>query len=162
MFSKNRNILIPPIHFPQRILILVLLAVLMVSTFSPGLAQGKTPSLSPSEISFPISQFADGKARHFTFSAPKGITIKYFIVKSSDGVIRAAVDACDVCGPSGKGYQQEGDNMVCRNCGKKFASKLVSEVKGGCNLAPLKRTIRGNQLIIQTKDILEGRNYFNF
>ena len=149
MFSKDR-------------LILVLLTVLMVSTFSPGPARGKTPSLSPSEISFPISQFADGKARLFTFSAPKGITIKYFIVKSSDGVIRAAFDACDVCWPSGKGYQQEGDNMVCRNCGKKFASKLVNEVKGGCNPAPLKRTIRGNQLVIQTKDILEGRNYFNF
>jgi len=160
MFSINRNILIPPLRFPQRIPILVLLTVLMVSTFSPGLARGG-PS-TPSELSFPISQFADGKARHFTFSAPKGITIKYFIVKSSDGVIRAAFDACDVCWPSGKGYQQEGDNMVCRNCGKKFASKLVSEVKGGCNPAPLKRTIRGNQLIIQTKDILEGRNYFNF
>ena len=149
MFSKDR-------------LILVLLIALMVSSFSPGLARGETRSLSPSEISCPISQFADGKARHFTFSAPKGITIKYFIVKSSDGVIRAAFDACDVCWPSGKGYQQEGDNMVCRNCGKKFASKLVSEVKGGCNPAPLKKTIRGNQLIIQTKDILEGRNYFNF
>ena len=149
MFSKNR-------------LILVLFTALMVSTFSPGLVQGGNSSSTPSEFSFPISQFADGKARHYTYPAPGGITIKYFILKSSDGVIRAAFDACDVCWPSGKGYQQDGDTMICRNCGKKFASKLVSEVKGGCNPAPLKRTIRGNQLIIQAKDILDGRNYFNF
>ena len=162
MFSKNRGDLIPLVRFPRRVQILLFLTVLMVSSFSPDLARGETPPSSPSEFSFPISQFADGKARHYTYSAPKGITIKYFIIKSSDGVIRAAFDACDVCWPSGKGYQQEGDNLVCRNCGKKFASKLIGEVKGGCNPAPLRRTIRGNQVVIQAKDILDGRNYFNF
>jgi uncharacterized membrane protein len=160
--SKNQSTLTRQIRFSPWFLILVLLTTLMVFSFSPGLAQEKKSVSSPSEISFPVSQFADGKARHFTYPAPGGVTIKYFIIKSSDGVIRAAFDACDVCWPSGKGYQQEGDNMVCRNCGKKFASKLVNEVKGGCNPAPLKRTIRGNQLIIQAKDVLDGRNYFNF
>ncbi len=162
MVSKNQSTLTRQIRVSPWFLMLVLLTTLMVFSFSPGLAQEKKSVSSPAEISFPVSQFADGKARHFTYPAPGGVTIKYFIIKSSDGVIRAAFDACDVCWPSGKGYQQEGDSMVCRNCGKKFASKLVSEVKGGCNPAPLKRTIRGNQLIIQAKDILDGRNYFNF
>ena len=149
MFSKNR-------------MILVLLTALLVSTYSPGLVRGGNSSSTPSEFSYQIAQFADGKARHFTYSAPGGITIKYFIIKSPDGIIRAAFDACDVCWPSGKGYQQDGDTMVCRNCGKRFASKLVNEVKGGCNPAPLKRTVKGDKLVIQTKDILEGRKYFNF
>jgi uncharacterized membrane protein len=52
--------------------------------------------------------------------------------------------------------------MVCRNCGRRFASVLVNEVKGGCNPAPLYRTISGDQLVIQVKDILEGKQYFNF
>lgn len=161
MYSKNYHALIYLIRFPQWVLILVLCIALMFFSFSLGLAEKKSDS-SPSEISFPVSQFADGKARHFTYPAPGGNTIKYFIIKSSDGVIRAAFDACDVCWPSGKGYQQDGETMVCRNCGKRFASKLVSEVKGGCNPAPLKRTVKGDKLVIQTKDILEGRNYFNF
>jgi len=162
MFSRKNTRLKKSKGVGRRVLILGLLATAIFFSFSQGIAAEKTKATSPGEFSFPLSQFADGKARHYTYSALGGITIKYFIIKSSDGVIRAAFDACDVCWPSGKGYQQEGDNMVCRNCGKKFASKLVNEVKGGCNPAPLKRTIRGNQLIIQAKDILDGRNYFNF
>ena len=77
-------------------------------------------------------------------------------------LIRAAFDACDVCWPSGKGYYQDGDVMVCRNCGRRFASVKINEVKGGCNPAPLKRTITGDKLVIQTSDILAGKQYFDF
>jgi uncharacterized membrane protein len=113
------------------------------------------------QVTFPTAMFADGKARHFEHRNGRH-TIRFFVLKSSDGIIRAAFDACDVCWPAGKGYYQEGDYMVCRNCGRRFASVLVNEVKGGCNPAPLYRTISGDQLVIQVKDILEGKQYFNF
>jgi uncharacterized membrane protein len=113
------------------------------------------------EIRYPVILFADGKARHFDYAAG-GLTIRYFVLKSADGVIRAAFDACDVCWPAGKGYYQEGDEMVCRNCGRRFASVLINEVKGGCNPAPLHRTIQGDQLVIKTEEIVKGRAYFNF
>ena len=103
----------------------------------------------------------DGKARHFEHVDGKH-TIRYFILKSSDGIIRAAFDACDVCWPAGKGYYQEGDFMVCRNCGRRFESVLINEVKGGCNPAPLKRELEGQNLIININDILKGKQYFNF
>jgi uncharacterized membrane protein len=114
-----------------------------------------------SEIIYPVGLFDDGNARHYEYKTD-GITVKYFIIKSSDGVIRAAFDACDVCWPAGKGYVQSGDVMVCRNCGRKFASVLVNEVKGGCNPAPLTRTVENGTLIIRVKDILTGKPYFNF
>ena len=116
---------------------------------------------SSTYVSFPVSLFDDGKARHFEH-ADGNMTIRYFVLKSSDGIIRAAFDACDVCWPAGKGYYQEGDKMVCRNCGRRFASVLVNEVKGGCNPAPLNRNLENGNLIIQVKDILDGRQYFNF
>lgn len=112
-------------------------------------------------VTFPAAIFADGKARHFEHRNGRH-TIRFFVLKSSDGIIRAAFDACDVCWPAGKGYYQEGDYMVCRNCGRRFASVLVNEVKGGCNPAPLKRAMQGDQVVIQVKDILEGRRYFDF
>ena len=114
-----------------------------------------------SQVSLPATLFDDGKARHFEHVAGE-FKIKYFVLKSSDGVIRAAFDACDVCWPAGRGYYQEGDFMVCRNCGRKFASVLVNEVKGGCNPAPLNRRVDSGKVIIEVKDILEGRQYFNF
>ncbi len=113
------------------------------------------------QIALPVNLFDNGMARHYEYR-DGNIAIKYFVIKSSDGIIRAAFDACDVCWPAGKGYYQSGDVMVCRNCGRQFKSVLVNEVKGGCNPAPLKRSIENGQLIIQVKDILEGKQYFNF
>lgn len=113
------------------------------------------------QVTYPESMFDDGNARHFQYSS-NGITIKYFILKSSDGVIRAAYDACDVCWSAGKGYYQSGDDMVCRNCGRKFASVLVNVVKGGCNPAPLKRKVENGNVVIRINDILDGKQYFNF
>jgi uncharacterized membrane protein len=117
---------------------------------------------SATSITYPVELFADGKARHFRYKVDDSITIQYFILKSSDGIIRAAFDACDVCWPSGKGYQQSGDVMVCRNCGRKFASVLVNEVKGGCNPAPLNRKIADGKVVLQINDILSGKQYYNF
>lgn len=128
------------------------------SDYIPALpAQAGT---APSKFSYPVADFADGNARFYEYKSP-GITIRYFILKSSDGVIRAAFDACDVCWREGKGYYQLGDLMICRNCGQKFPSVKVNEVKGGCNPSPLKRSIQGDKVIIQVADILEGSQYFN-
>ena len=124
-------------------------------------ATSSSVSATPTQATFPVALFEDGKARHFQHSAD-GYNIKFFILKSSDGIIRAAFDACDVCWRAGKGYYQEGDYMVCRNCGRRFASVLVNEVQGGCNPAPLKRHVENGKVIIQVKDILEGKKYFNF
>ncbi|MCA1905923.1 MAG: DUF2318 domain-containing protein [Desulfarculus sp.] len=114
------------------------------------------------EVSYKLSDFADGKAKYFKHQTPDGIVVRYFVLKSSDGVVRAAFDACDVCWRANKGYSQDGDFMVCNNCGRRFASVKVNEVKGGCNPAPLARTIQGDRLVIKVQDILEGRAYFNF
>jgi len=79
--------------------------------------------------------------------------VDFFVLKSSDGIIRAAIDSCDVCYRSGLGYYQEGDYMVCKNCGQKFASAKINEIKGGCNPAPLNRTVVGDKLVINMSDI---------
>jgi uncharacterized membrane protein len=112
-------------------------------------------------VVFPTHLFEDGRARHFEYVSGEN-TIRYFVLKSSDGVLRTAFDACDVCWPAGKGYYQDGDHMVCRNCGRRFASVLVNEVQGGCNPAPLSRKLENDNLVIQIKDIEQGRQYFNF
>jgi uncharacterized membrane protein len=129
-------------------------------------SQARTPAIQPevtaTEVSFPVQAFADGQAQYFQYPTGNGITVRFFILKSSDGVIRAAYDACDVCWREGKGYQQDGDFMVCRNCGQRFASVKVNEIKGGCNPAPLNRTVVGDKLVIKIADIVQGSQYFDF
>jgi len=109
---------------------------------------------------FPVSEFQDGKARHFNFKISPNQSIRFFVIKSSDGVIRAAFDACEVCYRAKKGYAQQGDNMVCLNCGMKFKSVKVNEVTGGCNPSALKRTVKDGNVIISQQDLLVGAKYF--
>ncbi|MFC1657387.1 Fe-S-containing protein [Candidatus Moduliflexota bacterium] len=90
-------------------------------------------------LTFPVSTFDDGQPKYYSYKGSGGRDVKFFVLKSSDGVIRAAFDACDVCYQSKKGYRQDGDFMVCNNCGQRFTSVRINEVKGGCNPAPLKR-----------------------
>jgi uncharacterized membrane protein len=118
------------------------------------------PEITATEISFPRDAFNDGRARFFEYPVGNGKPVRFFILKSSDGVIRAAFDACDVCWPAGKGYFQEGDCMVCRNCGRRFASVQVNIVTGGCNPTALTRTVRADKLVVKVEDIVKGRQYF--
>jgi uncharacterized membrane protein len=124
--------------------------------------QGAAAADPAAEVVYAVKDFQNGNARFYSYPAGNGVTIKYFVLKSSDGVIRAAFDACDVCWREGKGYTQKGDFMVCNNCGRRFASVRVNEVTGGCNPSPLTREIRGDKVILQVKDILEGKPYFTF
>lgn len=109
---------------------------------------------------FPASAFADGKARHFEYNHGPNQRVRFFVVKSTDGVVRAALDACEVCWRQKKGYVQQGDYMVCINCGQKFRTDKVNEVKGGCNPHPLKRTLKDGNVIIAQQDVTAGSGYF--
>jgi len=142
------------------VIILITLAVffLMGSSVQAWFG-GKFKTIKPenNQISIPLKGIMDGQAHYFKVKSEKGETIQFFVVKSHDNVVRAAVDACDVCYRSGKGYVQEGNVMVCTNCGMRFATDRINEVKGGCNPAPLNRTIvtenDGEKLLISMADI---------
>lgn len=112
------------------------------------------------DVQIPLSEVSDGKARFYNYRLASNQEISFFVVKSSDGVIRAAFNACDVCYEKRLGYHQQGDDMVCRNCGKHFPSGSVNEVQGGCNPAPLKRVVEGDHLVIRASDLQQGGFYF--
>ncbi|GAB4401458.1 MAG: hypothetical protein Kow00123_10710 [Anaerolineales bacterium] len=110
-------------------------------------------------VRFPLATFDDGQARYYTY-IHNGKPVEFFILKSADGIVRAAFNACDVCYPFKKGYHQEGDEVVCNNCGRRFPSNQINVVQGGCNPSPLNRTVDGDMLTIQAADIAAGLKYF--
>lgn len=111
------------------------------------------------EIQIPVKSINDGEAHYFIFDG-NNQTVKFFVVKSTDGVIRAAFDACDVCYHAKKGYTQAGEYMVCNNCGRRFHSNRINVIEGGCNPAPLKRIERNGNLVIKVEDVVKGAMYF--
>ncbi len=103
--TKRKNRL--PVLLVSSLAVLVIAAAAFFMTRTNGgetiAADSFKTDVSATSITYPVELFADGKARHFRHKADDAITIQYFILKSSDGVIRAAFDACDVCWRAGKG-----------------------------------------------------------
>ena len=138
------------------VLVLALFAAVIADPVPAGaFFKNKFQKLTPRDgnLYIPVKDISDGKAHYYKVKSDKGVMVEFFVVKSHDGVIRAAVDACDVCYRSGKGYVQEGSLMVCTNCGMRFASDRINEVKGGCNPAPLDRQVTGKSLVISMNQI---------
>jgi uncharacterized membrane protein len=110
-------------------------------------------------LKIPLTALDSGKAL-FLAAELDGRQFHYFAMRSSDGAYRAAFDACDVCFRANRGYRQEGDLMVCNQCGQAFPGTKINEVKGGCNPVPLARQVMGRYLVIQKADLAAGARYF--
>jgi len=140
------------------------LTLLMTASMAFALFGGKFKTLEPQDgiLKIELDAINDGQAHYFKTRAQDGTLVSFFTLKSTDGVIRAAIDACDVCYRAGKGYIQEGDYMVCENCGQKFPAARINVIKGGCNPAPLNRVVEGKYLVIQMADINQNSWYCQF
>jgi len=107
----------------------------------------------------PAVGLSDGKARFYSIRNGDKV-VPFFVVQGSDGVVRAALDACDVCFESKLGFRQEGDAMVCNACGNRYLVNAINLDKGGCNPVSLDAVLQGNQVSIQFADLQAGARYF--
>ncbi len=149
----------------------ILLAAVFVAGAEAGLLDGlfkKSPAESAKAagavetadaVTIPLAALDSGKAL-FLETDSDGRKLHFFALKSADGKYRSALDACDVCYRMNRGYRQEGERMVCNNCGQTFPSDRIGETKGGCNPHPLAHRIDGARMVIRKADILAGKDYF--
>lgn len=110
-------------------------------------------------VTLPVADVSDGKAHFYTFKT-NGKDVQFFVLKSKDGNIRTALNACDVCFREKKGYTQDGDTMRCNNCGMRFHSNKVMEIKGGCNPSPLARSLDAKNVTISEASLKAGASHF--
>ncbi len=97
-----------------------------------------------------------GKAKFYPISVD-GVKMEVVAVKASDGSVRTAFNTCQVCFDSGRGYYiQEGNELVCQNCGNRFQIDKVEKVKNGCNPVPITADLKTDdgQYITISKTLL--------
>lgn len=125
----------------------------------PGTGGAANVAASAGKVSIPIADLNDGKAHFYSYKGQAG-KITFFVIKWKDGTLRAAFDACDVCFKEKKGYEQKGEQMICRNCNMAFPVAKIGTVSGGCNPSPLKTTLTDTTLEIAVADLEDGAHYF--
>jgi len=111
------------------------------------------------DVTVPLGSLQGGAASYFVYNA-NGKDIKFFVLRATDGTVRVALDACTACNHAKLGYRQNGEAMVCNNCGMSFKSTDVGHISGGCSPIPLKNSQDGNTLTVKAKDLEEGAKYF--
>jgi len=111
------------------------------------------------QVTVPLDALQGSDASYFVYNA-NGKDVRFFILRASDGTIRAALDACQACYHAKLGYRQNGDSLVCNNCGMSFKSTDVGHVTGGCSPIPLKNTQDGKMLVVKVQDLESGVKYF--
>lgn len=135
--------------------IIILLILGFVSTLDFG--KKSNDEVASGDITIIKSEITE-TAKFYPYNVGN-INMEVLAVKASDGTIRTAFNTCQVCYDSGKGYYiQEGDELVCQNCGNRFQLDQIEIIKGGCNPVPIleeDKTDDGTNIVI-LQAFLEG------
>ena len=79
--------------------------------------------------------------------------IRFLVIHQTNGNFATALDACQICGRAG--YRQEGQNIICRNCGASIYAPSIGE-HGGCNPIPVKSTVAGGEVIVDLSALADA------
>ena len=119
-------------------------------------------SIQAADLVIPVSDISD-KVTFYPVEAD-GTKMEILAVKAPDGTIRTAFNTCQVCYDSGRGYyKQDGDELVCQNCGNRFPMSRVEVEAGGCNPWPIfnqNKTVTDESITISSDFLKESRQIF--
>jgi FTR1 family protein len=96
------------------------------------------------EARIPLAELQDASV-HFYTAEVNNAVIRFLVIHQTNGDYATALDACQICGTAG--YRQEGQNVVCRNCGATIYLPSVGE-SGGCNPIPVKSRVEAGEVIV--------------
>lgn len=93
-----------------------------------------------------------------------GAIMEVIAVKDSTGYIRTAFNTCQICYGSGRGYYvQQGETLVCQNCGNRFTMDQIEIESGGCNPWPIfeeNKTVTEEYVEISYDFLKESKDIF--
>lgn len=140
------------------------IVILIVAAFvlKGGISDGSKAVSNGGDLKISKSEITE-TAKFYPYIA-NGTNLEILAVKASDGSIRTAFNTCQVCNGSPRAYyKQEGDVLICQNCGNRFSMDMVEQQRGGCNPIPImqdEKTEDGSNIIITEDFIVKNRNLF--
>jgi high-affinity iron transporter len=113
---------------------------------------GKMLAVENNHVTIPLSELTDSSL-HFYTAEVNGTVIRFLVIHKINGDYATALDACQICGRSG--YRQEGQNILCRNCGASIYVPSIGD-RGGCNPIPVKSSVSGGEVIVDLSALAEA------
>lgn len=150
----------------NKIAIISILAIIVVIAIVVLIDKNKSSNnaatVKDSDLVIQISDIS-AKAKFYPVEV-QGTKLEVLAVKAPDGSIRTAFNTCQVCYSSGRGYyKQEGNVLVCQNCGNRFGMDDVEVTRGGCNPVPITssdKTVTDISITIPKEFLIEAKDIF--
>ena len=92
-----------------------------------------------------------------------GINMEIMALNAPDGAVRLALNRCERCYKSGKGFLQEGNELICRQCNMHINIDIAGIESGGCNpiqITEEKRIVTENIIKISHEVLSEYTQWF--
>lgn len=144
---------------------MVALPVLISGIFFLPNIFGKAATQSVNSADLKIRKSEVTKTARFYPYRAESTYMEVLAVKASDGTIRTALNTCQICFNSGRGYYlQKGDELICQNCGNRFNIDDVEVVRGGCNPVPITKEYKtddGQNIIISGSFLSKNEFFFS-
>jgi len=141
-----------------------IMAALLSLAASAAFSQSKPAKDAPWAITI-RKKDVTRTARFYPYTLD-GIAIEIMAVRASDGSIRTALNTCQVCYDSGRGYyKQSGSFLVCQNCGNRFHIDQIERIKGGCNPVPITAELKtdlGDSIGISRQLLAAAKELFRY
>ena len=109
------------------------------------------------EVHIPMAAVDDGRLHFFTLDTG-GTTIRFLVIRKPGGGYATALDACAICGPAG--YRQDGQNVICRNCGAPIYIPTIGQ-SGGCNPVGFASRAESGQVVFHVSALTEAATPFS-
>lgn len=169
--KKRNNTILIIIVFAVLVVVIACVAVLSGNseTESETTAETTTESTAASETissgeSLVINCSDITESASFYPINVDGTEMEVIAIRDDDGDIRTAFNTCEVCYSSGKGYYvEEGDYLVCQNCGNKFTAEDIGTEAYGCTPWPIlddEKTVTDSTIEISYDFLVESKNIF--
>lgn len=164
--SPARTGWLTPVAIAAAFVLFLAVGTLLASRLSGEKSQaGKPPQGSaPADQDLVIATSELSQEAKFYPIDIDGTRLEVVAVKAPDNTIRTAFNTCQICYSSGYGYyEQQGDALVCQNCGNRFAMSQVEVESGGCNPWPIfdeNKTVSDDSITISYEYLKEAKVLF--
>ncbi len=139
------------------LLVMVLFSAQFIYSRTARMVSPPVPvGIQNGEAQIPTSLLMDHNLHHFVVNV-NGTDVRVIAILDSSGTVRAGLDACMICGAMG--YYQDGNNVICRNCGAEIYIPTIG-VAGGCNPIHIDYRVEGDALRIPATALDAAASYF--
>jgi high-affinity iron transporter len=136
--------------------IILISAEFIYSRTAQAVSPPQPLSITNDVARIPTTQLADHKLHHYAATVD-GVEVRLIAILDSTDTVRAGLDACLICG--NQGYYQDGQNVICRNCGSAIYVPTIGQA-GGCNPIHIDYVVEGDSLIISGNALASVTKYF--